>query len=200
MKKVLVKYSGKFGFIKPWTSVRDGKTRSSFYLTQSILMGIERKLFPSIKLNENGILNYIEDYLLDFDSISFQTEVTNSINLVKKKSRKINYYEPNKGIVSRGVLINPILYLVFRDDENIKETLLNQHICLCRNEDILYPIEINEVPLDYNLKVDNNGYTSCVSDKDNPASIYCGQNKYTGKEQYIDFEIIGEPSNLIINE
>jgi len=56
MKYFIIKFSGSFGFIKPWTAVRDSKIKSEFYLTPSILMGIERKLFPELLLNDNGKL------------------------------------------------------------------------------------------------------------------------------------------------
>ena len=44
----VVRYSGPFGFIKPWTAVRDSETYSQQFLTPSILAGIERKLFPEL--------------------------------------------------------------------------------------------------------------------------------------------------------
>ena len=40
----VVKYSGQFGFIKPWTAVRDSETFSQQFLTPSIVEGIEKKL------------------------------------------------------------------------------------------------------------------------------------------------------------
>lgn len=46
----IVKYTGKFGFIKPWTAVRDGETFSQQFLTPSNIEGIEKKLFPEILL------------------------------------------------------------------------------------------------------------------------------------------------------
>jgi len=45
MNYYVVKYSGPFGFIKPWTAVRDSKTFSQQFLTASIIEGIEKKLF-----------------------------------------------------------------------------------------------------------------------------------------------------------
>ena len=42
----IVKYTGPFGFIKPWTAVRDSETYSQNFLTPSIIEGIEKKLFP----------------------------------------------------------------------------------------------------------------------------------------------------------
>lgn len=37
----VVKYSGPFGFVKPWTAVRDSETFSQQFLTPSIVEGIE---------------------------------------------------------------------------------------------------------------------------------------------------------------
>ena len=47
MKYYVVKYSGSFGFIKPWSAVRDasgGETYSQQFLTPSIIEGIRQKL------------------------------------------------------------------------------------------------------------------------------------------------------------
>ena len=38
----VVTYKGPFGFIKPWTAVRDGETFSQQFLTPSIIEGIEK--------------------------------------------------------------------------------------------------------------------------------------------------------------
>jgi len=48
----VVKYAGPFGFIKPWTAVRDGETFSQQFLTPSIVEGIRQKL------EVNRILRY----------------------------------------------------------------------------------------------------------------------------------------------
>lgn len=55
----VVKYSGPFGFIKPWTAVRDTETFSQQFLTPSIVEGIEKKLFPEL-LNESGIKKLLD--------------------------------------------------------------------------------------------------------------------------------------------
>lgn len=44
-----VKYTGKFGFIKPWTAVRDGETFSQQFLTPSIIEGMEKKIKAALK-------------------------------------------------------------------------------------------------------------------------------------------------------
>ena len=45
----IVNYTGKFGFIKPWTAVRDSETFSMQFLTPSNLKGIELKLMRFLK-------------------------------------------------------------------------------------------------------------------------------------------------------
>ena len=44
----IVEYNGTFGFIKPWSAVRDSKTFSQQFLTPSIVEGMEKKLFPEM--------------------------------------------------------------------------------------------------------------------------------------------------------
>lgn len=50
----VVKYFGKFGFIKPWTAVCDGKTFSQQFLPPSIIEGISCRFLPC--LYNGGIL------------------------------------------------------------------------------------------------------------------------------------------------
>lgn len=120
----VVKYQGAFGFIKPWTAVRDGETFSQQFLTPSIIEGLRQKLEVTEILRHR----------LTYAAMSVQQEqIQPKAYIVKKKiaSRA-------KSILKRGVLINPTLYLVFNSfDDALKAS--KQHICLCRNEDILYP-------------------------------------------------------------
>jgi hypothetical protein len=130
----IVKYSGPFGFIKPWTAVRDSKTFSQQFLTPSILEGIEKKLFPAL-LAENGIHKILR-YKLTYSAISVQQEVTQTRGWENKKSQKVMVR--NRSILERGILVNPILLLAFKSKEDAAIASF-QHICLCRNEDILLP-------------------------------------------------------------
>jgi len=139
-----VKYSGPFGFIKPWTAVRDGETFSQQFLTPSIIEGIEKKLFPEMLNNDNwGKILKIKRYRLNYQGIDIQQERTWSkggISIYMDKGQ----YKTNMGILSRGVMLNPTLYLAFDNAEDAK-TAFTQMICLCRNEDLMYPVEILEV-------------------------------------------------------
>lgn len=131
----VVKYGGTFGFIKPWTAVRDGETYSQQFLTPSNIEGIEKKLFPEM-LSKKGIIEKIIRYRLSYTSIDVQQEQTQTRGWEYKAKNKMMIR--NKSILKRGILLNPILYLAFIKMEDA-ECAVKQHICLCRNEDILFP-------------------------------------------------------------
>lgn len=129
----IVTYRGQFGFIKPWTAVRDSETYSQQFLTPSIIEGIENKLFPEM-LAKHGVIERIVRHKLQYTSMSVQQEVTQARGWEKKKEG----YVRNRSILNRGVLLYPKLTLAFSS----KEDAINaskQHICLCRNEDVLLP-------------------------------------------------------------
>jgi hypothetical protein len=129
MKYYVVKYSGQFGFIKPWTAVRDaggGETYSQQFLTPSIIEGIRQKLE----------VNMILRHKLTYAAINVQQEVVQAKALDYKRQSKI--YLREKSILKRGVMLNPTLTLAFQSLEEAQNAL-KQHVCLCRNEDILLP-------------------------------------------------------------
>lgn len=134
-----VRYTGKFGFIKPWTAVRDGETFSQQFLTPSIIEGIEKKLFPELLIN-NGCISKIKRHKLSYAKIDTQQEVTQTRGW--KVSRKEMSRE--RSILKRGVMLDPVLYLAFSDKADA-EKATKQHVCLCRNEDVMLPdMEIYE--------------------------------------------------------
>jgi len=135
----VVKYSGSFGFIKPWTAVRDSETFSQQFLTPSIVEGIEKKLFPEL-LNHSGI-NTILGHRLSYDQITVQQEVTQTRGWNKKRQDQDYLFQRPTSILDRGLLQNPVLHLAFKNVEDA-ERAGKQHICLCRNEDMLYPDSI----------------------------------------------------------
>lgn len=130
----IVKYAGAFGFIKPWCAVRDGETYSQQFLTPSIIEGIEKKLFPEL-LNEKSIHKIIR-HKLSYSGLCVQQEQTQTRGWEYKKSEKRMLRALS--ILKRGVLLNPVLCLAFKEKEDAERALV-QHICLCRNEDILLP-------------------------------------------------------------
>lgn len=134
----IVKYSGPFGFIKPWTAVRDSETYSQQFLTPSIVAGIEQKLFPELLKDDDGEIKKIVGHRLSYKQVSQQQEQIQPRGWNKKSSGADKGYHRPYAILNRGVFIEPILWLAFANKEDA-EKASDQHICLCRNEDMLYP-------------------------------------------------------------
>lgn len=128
----VITYRGSFGFIKPWTAVRDGETFSQQFLTPSIIEGIEKKLFPEL-LSTTGI-HKIMRHKLSYQTMSQQQEVTQA--RAWTNTRKT--HERSRSIITRDVLLHPVLRLAFATAQDSVRAS-RQHICLCRNEDVLLP-------------------------------------------------------------
>lgn len=128
----VVTYKGQFGFIKPWTAVRDGETFSQQFLIPSIIEGIEKKLFPEL-LAVSGIHKILR-HKVKYDSMDSQQEVTQTRGWEYKNKTFIR----NRSVLTRSVLLNPVLYLAFEREEDAI-IASKQHVCVCRNEDILLP-------------------------------------------------------------
>lgn len=122
----VVKYEGPFGYIKPWTAVRDKETFSQQFLTPSIIEGMRQKLGVSAVLRHK----------LTYAGMSRQQEVTETRGwTVKKRDRRIF---KSRSILDRLVLLAPTLYLAFPSEEDAQQANI-QHLCLCRNEDLVMP-------------------------------------------------------------
>ena len=122
----VVRYIGPFGFIKPWTAVRDGETYSQQFLTPSIVEGMRQKL---------AVVS-IARHRLSHQGFSRQQEAVQSAGF--KENTRERTLTRKTGILIRGLLLNPVLHLAFHRSDDAK-TAAMQHICLCRNEDVLYP-------------------------------------------------------------
>ena len=192
MKHYVVKYQGQFGYIKPWTAVRDSETFSQQFLTPSIIEGIEKKLFPEL-LNEKGIHKILR-HRLSYDQMSGQQEQIQTRGWNSTKKGKTLLFERPNGILIRGVLINPNLYLAFNNIEDAQKAF-TQHLCLCRNEDILLPTEIiQSTKEDFDLNKDIfNGYELIFEKTDK--SFLVGYNRTTLEKMYGWLKIVGNPIN-----
>ena len=174
----VVRYSGPFGFIKPWTAVRDSKTFSQQFLTPSIIEGLRQKL------EVRSILRH----KLTYSSISVQQEQTQTRGWEKKTQLKMMVR--NQSILERGVMINPILYLAFDSQEDAEKSA-SQHICLCRNEDLLFPY--NEI-----LKMEDEEFNNLTGFEmrfgENEKSFLVGFNRFNETQpMYGWLEITGKP-------
>jgi len=183
----VVKYSGKFGFIKPWTAVRDGETYSQQFLTPSIIEGIEKKLFPEM-MGQSGVISKIIRHKLQYSNIDIQQEQTQTRGWEERKKEKLMIR--NLSILKRGVMINPILFLAFKNEEDAG-IASRQHICLCRNEDVMLPdedvMEVNDSDFD---AID--GFELRFGE--NEQSFLVGYNRFDeNKPMYGWLEISGKP-------
>ncbi len=124
----VVTYRGPFGFIKPWTAVRDAETYSQQFLTPSIVEGMRQRLGVSEILRHR----------LRHQGMDRQQERIQAGGWKEKGSKKQRRLERSQSIVIRGVMLNPTIYLAFSSEDEA-ERAARQHLCLCRNEDILLP-------------------------------------------------------------
>ncbi|AMR29610.1 hypothetical protein A0257_03475 [Hymenobacter psoromatis] len=123
-----VTYTGPFGYLKPWTAVRDGETYSQQFLTPSVMEGMRQKLGVSAILRHK----------LSYTGLSMQQEQTHPRGWIHEK-KKQQLTRP-RAILVRGVLLSPTLHLTFATEAEARAAA-TQHLCLCRNEDIVLPGE-----------------------------------------------------------
>nr|NQU93139.1 hypothetical protein [Bacteroidota bacterium] len=195
MKNIfVVKYTGPFGFIKPWTAVRDSETYSQQFLTPSIIAGIERKLFPELLKEDEGDIKKIVGHRLSYKQVSQQQEQIQPRGWNKKSSGEEKGYHRPYAILVRGVFIEPVLWLAFSDIEDAQKAA-QEHICLCRNEDMLYPE--NEIQAVSREEFDSNeemfaGF-ELIFEKNND-SFLVGYNRFKNNEPMYGFlKVIGTP-------
>lgn len=166
MRFYVVKYEGHFGFIKPWTAVRDGETFSQQFLTPSIIEGMRQKLEVAKILRHK----------LTYEAMSRQQEVTQSKGWKIKKKEKI--VTRPRAILDRIVLLRPTLFLAFDTIEDAQKASI-QHLCLCRNEDLMLPSkEILELTEDEFSQLD--GFELRFGE--NEQSFLVGYNRFENNE------------------
>jgi hypothetical protein len=185
-----VKYTGDFGFIKPFSALRDIKTYSVLGLTPSIVMGIETKLF-------GDCANRIISHRLSFTNIVSMKEQATSIGYKIDKNKNNTYRKKIGSVIERFVLVNPCLYLLVNTIEEAEE-MSCQNIRLTRNEEILFPSKDIITVNDQNAfdSDDFEGYELVSCDENNLNGQYYGSNKYTGKDQYAFMKVVGIPEVL----
>lgn len=182
----VVKYSGPFGFIKPWTAVRDSETFSQQFLTPSIVEGMEKKLFPEL-LDQPGIYK-IQKHRINYCGINAQQERTWSKGGIKVYKDK-HQYKTNMGILTRGVMIQPHLYLAFLEKGDAEQAF-SQTVCLCRNEDLLYPENIFETAEDRFNEIQ--GFELLFTEAKQGFKV--GHNRFaSGAEMFGELKVFGKP-------
>lgn len=177
----VVTYTGPFGFIKPWTAVRDGETFSQPFLTPSIVEGMREKLGTSDILRHR----------LSHGGISKQQEAIQSAGFKDKPRSKT--LVRSTGILTRGVMLNPVIHLAFPTAEDAA-VAARQHLCLCRNEDLVYPDgvprELSEAAFD-----ELEGFELRFTTAQEPDAFLVGYNRFAdGDPMYGRLEVVGNPA------
>src|SRR5690625_2330982 len=192
MKYYVVKYTGPFGFIKPWTAVRDSETFSQQFLTPSIVEGIEKKLFPEL-LSSTGIQK-IAGHRLAYDQVTGQQEVIQTRGWNSTRKGKKFLFDRPTSIIIRGILQNPVLHLAFHSKKDAIRASI-QHICLCRNEDMLYPEEIIETDR-IRFEEDEESFAGfeLVFEK-NEKAFLVGYHRKNQTPMYGWIRVVGQPVN-----
>lgn len=181
----IVKYSGPFGFIKPWTAVRDNETYSQNFLTPSIIEGMEKKFFPEL-LEQKSYESRIVRHRLTYAGLSKQQEQTQprGINIAVKKKEGIAVVSRPRSILKRAVVLNPIVFLAFSQEE-YAERAVTQHICLCRNEDVLFPAEFSFGEYIANLEEEEFDRPDRLPDSFNGFELLFDRKSKKSKESFI---------------
>jgi hypothetical protein len=161
MTLYIVRYTGPFGFIKPWTAVRDELTYSQTFLTPSIIEGMRQKLEVAAILRHR----------LLHRGLSIQQERTQSAGWKPGKTHMVR----NLAIIKRGVMLQPLLTLAFATREEAEKASA-QHLCLCRNEDVLLPCDLQALTA---AEFDALPGVELLFD-DSPGSFLVGFNRFAG--------------------
>lgn len=175
----LVTYTGPFGYLKPWTAVRDGETYSQQFLTPSVIEGMRQKLGVAAILRHK----------LTYTGLSMQQEQTHPRGWLHEK-KKQQLTRP-RAILVRGVLLAPELHLAFATAADA-ETAASQHLCLCRNEDIVLPVArltLSETEFDALP-----GFELRPTAATEPGAFLVGFNRFAdGLPMHGRLEIVGNP-------
>ncbi len=213
MQVHIVKYSGAFGYIKPWTAVRDSETFSQQFLTPSIVEGIEKKLFPEL-LNHYGLANKICRHRINYSGTVKTKEMTQSRNdftpeqrkqIVtnqyklyplsnKNEKRRFNQWGRQVSVIDRVLLIEPTLFLAF-SELNYAERASTQHICLCRNEDVMLPSADILSTTEEEFDAPANGFDGFeLRFGETPESFIVGYNRFDAAKPMVGWlHIVGNP-------
>ena len=175
----VVTYTGPFGYLKPWTAVRDGETYSQQFLTPSVIEGMRQRLGVKAILRHK----------LSYTGLSMQQEQTQPRGWTYEKKKQL--MSRPRAILVRGVMLNPELHLAFEGEADAT-VAATQHLCLCRNEDIVLPqapqllseAAFNELP----------GFELRPAAAGEAESFLVGFNRFAdGAPMYGRLEITGNP-------
>lgn len=172
MTYYVVIFTGPIGFIKPATAVRDEQIYSQRFLSPSTIEGMRQKL---------GVSS-IDRARLYAERLSSAQRETNQAPTPRTRST----LSRNTSIVDRHLLVHPRLHLGFRNREDA-DLAATQHLCLCRNEDVVLPVQLQQMT---GAEFDALPGFSFVSNED--GGVVAGFNRYTNEYDRGDIIFVGD--------
>ncbi|HEY8399604.1 MAG TPA: hypothetical protein VIK89_00005, partial [Cytophagaceae bacterium] len=171
----------------------DSETFSQQFLTPSIVEGIKRKLFP--ELPEENRVKKILRHRLSYSQVTQQQEVIQTRGWNSTRKGKFYLFERPTSVLVRGILLEPILHLAFSTREDA-EIAFRQHVCLCRNEDILMPEQLIEIEdKEFENEEFFSGYELIFEKNEN--AFHVGYARNTRQPMYGWLHVVGTPVKII---
>ncbi|WP_243650966.1 hypothetical protein [Hymenobacter gummosus] len=132
---------------------------------------------------------HILRHKLTYMGLSMQQEQTQPRGWIHEK-KKQQMSRP-RAILVRGVMLNPLLHLGFATEA---EAVLaaSQHLCLCRNEDVLLPLGWQAMSEEEFARLP--GFELRFTEGAEPGAFLVGYNRFAdGAPMYGRLEISGNP-------
>jgi hypothetical protein len=185
MTYYVVTYTGPFGYIKPWTAVRDGETYSQPFLAPSTVEGMR------IKLGVSTILRHRLSHVgIDRQQEQVQAAGWTTNSRLKTMIRKT-------GVLVRGVMLHPRLHLAFATNEDA-EIAAADHLCLCRNEDLVFPVRVDGRLIREMAETAFDALEGFeMVEGEGPETIPLGVSRYTGEMMRGRLVVEGDPANAV---
>lgn len=180
----IVKYTGKFGFIRPVNCDKNDEIYSQDFLVSSHLIGIRDKL-------KTG---NIRRHLLNAnDGFCVETNETNSIQFpfhsIKFLNLPMDREKSKMSILRVGKLINPTLWLAFSKEEDMLKAK-TQSIHLTDSENMIFPTEyFNMSEYEFNKFQDETGGKEFIETFDDNDLLF-GYNRYSKNKRTNKFDRI----------
>lgn len=137
-----------------------------------------------------GKIYKIKRHRLNYIGLSEQQERTQSKGISLTVVDKRKFPSRELSILKRNVMVEPHLYLAFTEKEDAEHAFA-QHICLCRNEDILMPEEFLEFSDEADFdKIEGFELLFCSEAE----GFKVGHNRFAfGEAMYGELKIFGNP-------
>lgn len=179
----IVKYEGKFGFIRPVNCDKNIKIYSQDYIVSSHLYGMRDKLKTgNIKRHLLKADDGFSEEQIETNSISYPDHVIRNLDAKHKQ-------DSFKSILTIGKLQNPQLWLAFSKKEDLLKAK-TQVVHLVDSENMLFPVEFFDMSeYEFNQFQKETGGKEFIETY-NQNDLVFGYNRYSRNKQTKKFDRI----------